>query len=75
MIDCPLNYPYSTKAQFHESYLKAYLQKFGLFYSKKRPKAIGEKNYLDALTKRCTATNHLSSLKYLLDIWDRMKNP
>lgn len=75
MIDCPLNYSYSTKAQFHESYLKAYLQEFGLFYSKKRPKIIGEKNYLDALIKRCMATNHLSSLKYLLDIWDQMKNP
>jgi hypothetical protein len=74
MIDYPQGHPYSTKARFHKSYLKEYLQEFGLPYSKKDPKIIEEEKYLDALIKRCTSTNHLSSLKYLLDIWEQMKN-
>lgn len=74
MIDCPPNHRYSTKARFHKSYLKEYLQEFGLSYSKRDPRIIEEKKYLDALIKRCESTNHLSSLKYLLDIWEEMKN-
>lgn len=75
MISCPPGYSHSTKARFHASYLKEYLKEFGLAYSKKKPKIVEEKKYLDALIKRCTSTNHLSSLKYLLDIWSQMKNP
>jgi hypothetical protein len=74
MLGCPLGYAYSTKARFHGSYLKEYLKEFGLSYSKKNPKVAEEKKYLDALMKRCTSTHHLSSLRYLLDIWKQMKN-
>jgi len=70
LMDCPSEYV--TKARFHEKYLKQYLQEFGLFYKKERPKTIAEKEYFEALIKRCSSTNHLSSLKYLLDIWDEM---
>lgn len=74
MDGCPPGYNYSTKARFHGSYLKEYLKEFGLSYSKKKPKVIGEKKYLDALIKRCRSTNDLSSLKHLIDIWEQMKN-
>ena len=66
-------YIFRTKAKFHEEYLKEYLKQFDLRYSKKDPKVIAEKKYLDALRKRCHSTNHLSSLKLLLDIWDRIE--
>ena len=72
MMCCPSEYLYPTKARFHASYLKEYLGKFGLSYTKRNPKCVQEKKYLDALRKRCTETNHLSSLKLLLDIWDTM---
>ena len=74
MIGCPSSYSYATKAKFHGSYLKEYLKEFGLSYSKKKPENIEKKQYLDALIKRCTSTNHLSSLKYLLDVWEQMKS-
>lgn len=74
MCDCPDGYSYSRRAKFHESYLREYLKKFGLFYNKRRPKFIAEKKYLDALIRRCTSTNHLSSLRYLLKIWEQIKN-
>jgi len=73
LMTCPPSHP-STKQCFHHTYLREYLKEFGLFYSKTRPKSIVEKKYLDALIKRCTSTNHLSSLKYLLDIWEQMRN-
>ena len=71
LMDCPSEYV--TKARFHEKYLKQYLQEFGLVYKKERPKTIAEKEYLEALIKRCRSTNHLYSLKYLLDIWEEMR--
>ncbi len=73
MIDHPPSHPYRTKAKFHEDYLKEYLKEFGLSYSKRNPRVASEKEYLDALIKRCLTTNHLSSLKYLLDIWEEIR--
>jgi hypothetical protein len=73
MSSCPPGYIFRTKAKFHERYLKEYLQQFGLSYSKKDPKVVEGKKYLDALKKRCELMNHLSSLKLLLDIWDRIE--
>lgn len=74
MSGYPPNYSYSTQAKFHEKYLKEYLKKFGLSYSKKKPTVVQDKKYLDALIKRCSSTNHLSSLMSLLKIWEQMKN-
>ena len=70
MIGLPPNYYYPTKARFHKTYLNEYLRGFGLRYIQSNPKMIEEKEYLDALIKRCKTTNHLSSFKYLLDIWE-----
>ncbi len=69
-----MNYPtsYPTRARFHEKYLKQYLREFGLSYRKEKPRAIEDKKYFDALIKRCELTNHLLSLKYLLDIWEEI---
>jgi hypothetical protein len=65
---------FSTKARFHGAYLKEYLSEFGLSYSKKNPSVIADKKYLDALMKRCNSTDHLSSLKNLLDLWQDIRN-
>ena len=65
---------FSTKARFHGAYLKEYLSEFGLSYSKKNPSVIADKKYLNALMKRCDSTNHLSSLKNLLDLWRGIHN-
>ncbi|MFM6181760.1 MAG: hypothetical protein ACKPA8_09690, partial [Dolichospermum sp.] len=73
MSSCPPGYIFRTKAKFHERYLKEYLQQFGLSYSKKDPKVVEGKKYLDALKKRWELMNHLSSLKLLLDIWSRIE--
>lgn len=73
MSSFPPGYIFRTKAKFHERYLKQYLQQFGLSYSKKNPKVVEDKKYLDALKKRCESMNHLSSLKLLLDIWDSIE--
>lgn len=73
MLCCPTVQNFSTKAKFHERYLKEYFKEFGLSYSKKNPKFIEEKKYLDALQKRCQSTSHLSSLKLLLDIWNSIE--
>lgn len=72
MIDYPPNYYYRTRAKFHKAYLKEYLEEFGLRYIQSSATIITEKEYLEALIERCRSTNHLSSLKYLLDIWDKM---
>ncbi len=73
MSCCPTGRTFSTKARFHKHYLQEYLGQFGLFYSKKNPKVVADKKYLDALKKRCESMNHLSSLKLLLDIWDSIE--
>ncbi|MCT0252636.1 hypothetical protein [Synechocystis sp. CS-94] len=69
----PPNYSFSTQAKFHEKYLKEYLKEFGFSYSKKQPRIIQSQEFLDALIKRCSSTNHLSSLKHLFDIWEKLK--
>ena len=65
---------FSTKARFHGAYLKEYLSEFGLSYSKRDPFVIADKKYLNALIKRCDSTNHLSSLKNLLDLWQEIRD-
>ena len=65
-----------TRAQFHERYLKAMLREKNdprLRYSKQRPGPVLERHYLDALRERIVATDHLSSLAFLLDIWDGLR--
>jgi hypothetical protein len=68
----PPNYFFSTQAKFHEKYLKEYLREFGLSYSKNQPGTIQSQDFLNALIKRCSSTNHLSSLKNLFDIWEKI---
>lgn len=57
---------YVTKASFHVAYLKAMLAERGHRYSKCFPGVVREPAYLAALEKRCTQTDHLRSLHYLL---------
>lgn len=74
MLCCPPNETYTTKAKFHEKYLKEYFKQFGLRYKKKNPGIVISKEYLEALARRCSSTDHLSSLKHLLDILEKIKN-
>ena len=73
MTDHPPNHYYRTKAKFHKAYLNEYLRGFGLPYIQSNPKIIEEKEYLDALIKRCESTSHLSSFHRLLDTWKNMR--
>ena len=65
---------FPTKARFHAAYLEEYLKTFGLLYKKKKPVVIQDEKYLNALMKRCDSTDHLSSLKNLLDLWQEIRN-
>ncbi|WP_156119698.1 hypothetical protein [Leptolyngbya sp. KIOST-1] len=64
----PQEFSYSNRAKFHEYYLKRYLESYGFSYTKKNPKVIGEKWYLEALIRRCDSTDHLRSLNYLFSV-------
>ncbi|KHD06747.1 hypothetical protein PN36_06515 [Candidatus Thiomargarita nelsonii] len=74
-----MEYPpgYLTKASFHLRYLQEMLKEHNMdnknrqmIYTKNNPFiVIKDAHYLNALKERCETTTHLSSLKYLLDIW------
>lgn len=72
MTDHPPSHYYPTRAKFHKAYLNEYLRGFGLAYIQRNPRVIEEKEYLDALIKRCESTSHLTSFQRLLDIWKEM---
>jgi hypothetical protein len=72
MIGYPPGYNFPTRAKFHERYLKEYLKEFGLSYRKNNPVFLEDAKYFNALRKRCHSTNHLTSLRILLDVWDRI---
>jgi hypothetical protein len=73
-----MDYPdgYLTKASFHLDYLKEMLREKNpnLTYTKKYPGPTTEKSYFEALRQRCEKTDHLPSLKRLLDIWELIKS-
>lgn len=48
---------------YHELYLRKMLAAKNIYYSKAKPKEVGEKYYLEELNKRINETPHLSSLK------------
>jgi len=67
---------YSTKALFHESYLREIFKERmkGKAYHKNRPKQVQEKVFLDQLLARIKdAPNHLNSFKELIDFCDEIK--
>lgn len=52
---------FSTKAQFHHSYLKKLFKEQHIKYAKKQPGEVCKQYYLDRLIERCTSTTHLAS--------------
>lgn len=74
MLCSPAEWNFATKQKFHRTYLQEYFKEYGLFYNKNNPRFIDEKEYLDALTKRCTSSQDLNSLRLLLNTWNRIKN-
>jgi hypothetical protein len=67
----PAEHSFRNKATLHRRYLVEYLAEFGLSYTKKNPKLIAEKHYLESLQTRCKNTEHLPSLRLLFDIWEK----
>lgn len=55
------NYDFSTKAQFHHSYLKKLFSEQHLSYSKTNPGEVCKEYYLNQIIKRNSETGHISS--------------
>lgn len=64
---------YVTRMSFHLDYLKEMLAEQGRPYSKEHPGIVMDKSYFDALAGRCAETDHLPSLKRLLDVWRALR--
>lgn len=69
----PSNFDQSTSI-FHSSYLKEILSERNISYSKKNPKGVTEKYFLDELIKRSQDTKHISSFQYFIDFCEKIKN-
>jgi hypothetical protein len=67
---------YTTRASFHEQYLKAMLLEKNpqLHYTKRNPGDVLQLHYFDALRERCAAGD-LASLRVLLDTWHALTPP
>lgn len=61
-------------ADFHYNYLRELLKERTVSYTKRNPKGVIEKKYLDQLIKRINQTGHLSTLKYFLDFCEILNN-
>ncbi len=78
LMECPSGY--LTKASFHLKYFQEMLKEHNrdnknkqMVYTKTNPFiVIKDEHYLNALKKRCETT-HLSSLRFLFDIWSNLK--
>jgi hypothetical protein len=62
LMEKPNTFAGSTSI-YHEHYLRKMLACRNIRYSKSDPREVGEKYYLEELTKRINETPHLSSLK------------
>lgn len=56
-----------NKAQFHEAYLKKMLAQRNISYTKRHPRGVVERSYLEELINRQHETNHLSSFSDFLN--------
>lgn len=72
LMDKPLDFEQTT-AIFHSSYLQEILTERKVDYSKKNPKEVTEKYFLEELIKRNLKTNHLQSFKEFIDFCDKIK--
>ncbi|MCP4346542.1 MAG: hypothetical protein GY795_13575 [Desulfobacterales bacterium] len=67
------DYLFSNKAKFHEAYLKEMFSERNKRYTKLKPGIAATGEYLESLYERCFQTNHLTSLKFLLTIWEDLQ--
>ncbi len=63
---------YSTRARFHEAYLREVFRERGLAYSKDLPRSVQDRPYLEELVRRRMQTGHLASFGRLLEVWQEM---
>ncbi|OJX52253.1 MAG: hypothetical protein BGO88_17020 [Flavobacterium sp. 38-13] len=72
-MEKPADFERST-AVFHSVYLQEMFAEKNIKYSKKDPKEVAEKYFLDKLIKRSTKTNHIQSFKYFTDFCEKINN-
>ncbi|MDV3864924.1 hypothetical protein CMU00_06465 [Elizabethkingia anophelis] len=73
LMEKPADFEQST-AVFHSIYLQEILAERKIKYSKKDPKEVAEKYFLEKLIKRNTNTNHIQSFKYFTDFCEKINN-
>lgn len=66
LMEKPIDFEQTT-AIFHSTYLQEILAERKIIYSKKNPREVTEKYFLEELIKRNKKTNHIQSFKQFLD--------
>lgn len=73
LMEKPENFEQTT-AIFHSSYLQEILLERKIQYSKKNPREVIEKYFLEELIKRSSKTKHLQSFQYFIDFCNEIKD-
>lgn len=63
-----------SNSDFHYHYLKGMLAERNISYTKKNPKDVVEKHYLDQLIKRSQETNHIKTFTNFIEFCDELKS-
>ena len=62
-----------STSDFHYYYLKGMLSERNISYTKKNPRDVIEKHYLDGLIKRSQETNHIKTFTNFLELCEELK--
>lgn len=63
-----------TTADFHFSYLRNMLKVRNISYTKRYPRDVIEKHYLEELIQRTNESNHLKTFRYFIDFCSELKD-
>ncbi len=63
-----------STSDFHYNYLKKMLSERHISYTKKNPRDVVEKHYLDELIKRSKETNHIKSFTNFLEFCEELRS-
>ncbi len=64
---------FETHAQFHAAYLREMLLERNIYYTKKHPRGVTEKSYLEELIKRTTKTDQIQTFRAFLEFCKQVK--
>ncbi|ARV13353.1 hypothetical protein BTO09_13830 [Gilvibacter sp. SZ-19] len=73
LMDKPASFAGST-SDFHYNYLKAVLRERHISYTKKNPRDVTEKHYLEELIARTQDTGHLKTFNNFLELCAEMRS-